>query len=73
MPFPLDMKQLLPPIHRLAIILFRDSERLMFQREEGLVVRSEEYFLLVDAEDFGADLEDLFFSFRQSLFSSTFG
>jgi len=67
MPFPLDMKQLFPSIHRLAIILSGHAEWLMFQREEGLVVWREKFFLMVEAEDLAADFEDLFVAFCQFL------
>ena len=58
MPFILDMKELLA-IHRLAIILSRQAERLMLQCEERVILSIEEFFLVVEGECFGFALKYL--------------
>ena len=62
MPFILNMKQPLPLTDRLPIILSWDTERLVLQRKQSVASWVEEFFLVVDAEGFALDLEDLFHS-----------
>lgn len=59
MPFSLDMEQLVSTILILSIILSRQAERLVLQREERVILRVKELLLMVNAEGLGTDLKDL--------------